>query len=43
MLEFSAEPQLQKLSPGEFRAYNRMADHMEYFVSESHQFVACSG
>ena len=26
-------PQLPKLSPNDFRVYNRMAEHMEYFVS----------
>ena len=27
------EPMLPKLSAAEFRAYNSMAEHMEYFVS----------
>lgn len=27
------EPKLPKLSAAEFRAYNSMAEHMEYFVS----------
>lgn len=30
--EKKAEPQLPKLTPAEFRAYNTMAEHMEYFV-----------
>jgi hypothetical protein len=27
------EPKLPKLSAADFRAYNSMAEHMEYFVS----------
>jgi hypothetical protein len=30
------EPSLPKLSAAEFRAYNSMAEHMEYFVSTLH-------
>lgn len=29
------EPKLAKLSAAEFRAYNSMAEHMEYFVCSS--------
>ena len=36
------EPALPKLTAAEFRAYNSMAEHMEYFVSslsiQSHYF-----
>ena len=31
--ETKDEPQLPKLSAADFRAYNSMAEHMEYFVS----------
>lgn len=31
--EEKKEPELKKLSAAEFRAYNSMAEHMEYFVS----------
>lgn len=31
--EKKEEPALPKLSAAEFRAYNSMAEHMEYFVS----------
>jgi len=30
---------LPKLSPYEFRQYNRMAEHMDYFVGFSGQFL----
>jgi hypothetical protein len=32
-VEEKEEPKLPKLSAAEFRAYNSMAEHMEYFVS----------
>lgn len=31
--EHSAEPALPSLSDYEFKQYNRLADHMDYFVS----------
>jgi hypothetical protein len=31
--EKKEEPKLPKLSAAEFRTYNSMAEHMEYFVS----------
>lgn len=31
--EVSAEKQLPKLTPSEFRQYNRLADHMDQFVN----------
>jgi hypothetical protein len=35
--EKKEEPKLPKLNAAEFRAYNSMAEHMEYFVSsDSH-------
>ena len=32
---------LPKLSAAEFRAYNSMAEHMEYFVSSCWLFTSC--
>jgi hypothetical protein len=37
--ERKAEPLLPKLSAADFRAYNSMAEHMDYFVS----FPVCFG
>ncbi len=33
------EPKLPKLSAAEFRTYNTMAEHMEYFVSSLFIFI----
>ena len=32
-------PKLPKLSPSEFKAFNRLAEHMDYFVRLDHDCV----